>query len=190
VLGVFRLSQEKRPLDFVCVAKRIAEESPSVHFLLAGLGPLKESVQKAIEDSGLVSRVRLLGRRDDVSALMEISTLLLHTADFEGMPNVIMEAMQSGLPVVATDAGGTRDLVSDKRTGFVRDIGDVAGLAASCLRLCTDPELARAMREAAMVDIARKFTPDRMAKQYLSATGLYNSGLGAAEAPAVLSLSS
>jgi glycosyltransferase involved in cell wall biosynthesis len=190
VLGVFRLSKEKRPLDFVRVAERIAGENASVHFLLAGVGPFGGDVRKAIEDSSLASCVHLLGRRSDVNALMAISTLLLHTADLEGMPNVIMEAMHSGLPVVATNAGGTRDLVIDQRTGFMHETGDVEGLAASCLRLFADPELARAMKEAASIEIARRFTPDRMAKQYLSATGLYEQDVKLAEASPALLLSS
>ncbi len=173
VLGVFRLAKEKRPIDFVRVAQRIIAENGSVHFLLAGVGPFEEEIRKTISGSILENRFRILGRRSDVNVLMGISTLLLHTAGLEGMPNVIMEAMQSGLPVVATDAGGTRDLVSNERTGFMHEIGDVEGLAASCLRLLGDPKLAREMKEAASTDVSHKFAPERMATQYLSVTGLY-----------------
>jgi asparagine synthase (glutamine-hydrolysing) len=174
VLGVFRFSAEKGPVDFAKAAVRIAEESDAVHILVAGVGSLEAEVRHHFNASAARDRFRLLGRREDISALMSISSLLLHAGRKEGMPNVIIEAMISGLPVVATDAGATGELVVNGETGFIHEIGDLDGLAKSCLRILSQPDLASRMKEAIAFQIKDQFSPEKMAQRYLGATGLYN----------------
>ena len=173
VLGVFRFYEEKGPLDFIKAAIRIAKESRAVHVLIVGIGQLEAEMRQCVNASAASSRIHFLGRRDDVSTLMSIASLLLHAGKKEGMPNVIMEAMLSGLPVVATDAGATRDLIADGETGFVHEIGDVQRLANSCLRILGDPDLAARMKNAAALRAKDQFSPQKMAERYLEVTGLY-----------------
>ncbi len=120
MLGVFRLSDEKRPLDFAKVAIRIAEENKSVHIVLAGVGPLEAEIRGLVDGTVAANRFQLVGLRDDIGVLMAISTVLLHTAAKEGMPNVIMEAMLSGLPVVATDAQHATSSLTGRPASYIR----------------------------------------------------------------------
>ncbi len=173
ILGVFRFSDEKCPLDFTRVAMRLAEENSSLHILVAGVGPLEADVRQLISQSPCSDRFRLLGRREDVNALMSTSSLLLHAGKKEGMPNAIMEAMLSGLPVVATDAGASRDLVVEGETGFIRKIGDLEGLAESCSRLLAERDLGLRMKSAIAKRMKDQFSPEEMARRYLEATGIY-----------------
>lgn len=173
ILGVFRLSHEKRPVDFMTVALRIAEEHKSAHVVIAGVGPLEKDIRHLLSDSAISKRVHILGRREDIATLMAASSILLHTAAKEGMPNAIMEAMLIGLPVVATDAGATKELVAHGETGFIHEIGDCNGLTKSCRQLLADPDLARRMGRAARARVNDQFAPDVMASRYLDATGVY-----------------
>jgi len=70
----------------------------------------------------MTGQIRLLGRRSDVNVLMKRASVLLLTSQKEGMPNVVMEAQLMGIPVVATDAGGTRDTVIEGRTAILAPV--------------------------------------------------------------------
>jgi asparagine synthase (glutamine-hydrolysing) len=169
VLGVFRFSAEKDPLTFIEVCKRIVADCPDVRILIAGMGPLWRELEQKIQDYGLANHVRLLGRRDDVYALMTLATTLLLTSTKEGMPNVVVEAQALGTAVVATDAGAVPDIIEHGKTGFIRPIGDVEGLAVDCLKLLADKSLAKAMGEAGRLATITKFPKSQLAAGYLAA---------------------
>lgn len=158
VLGVFRLSEEKNPLTFVKVCEKIANDNPNALFLHAGTGRMAGTVKEYVESHGLSERFRFLGVRKDINVLMQMSTILLHTADFEGTPNVVLESGFTGIPVVATDAGATRDIVLEGKTGYVRPKGDVEGLAEASIRLLRDGDLRDAMGAAAKSHVRENFS--------------------------------
>ncbi len=172
VLGVFRLSEEKEPFAFVDTCARIAARTPDAVFLVAGVGPLEAQIAERAAAAGLSGRFRLLGRRSDVNALMGAASLLLLTSKFEGMPNAVMEAQFVGLPVVATDAGATRETSAAGLSSFIRPIGDVAGLAEDCLRILSDPALAARMGEAGKEHV-RAFTRQAMAQRFIDVANKY-----------------
>ena len=115
VLGVFRLDMEKSPDDFIRVCARIAECDAEARFLIAGVGPLENQLRRQADEVGLAERILFLGPRADINVLMRAASLLLHTAKKEGMPNVILEAMLSGTPIVATGVGAIPDLLRRRR---------------------------------------------------------------------------
>jgi asparagine synthase (glutamine-hydrolysing) len=157
ILGIFRLSEEKQPLLFVEVCSRVARIVKDVRVLVVGVGPLRKDMEDAINKLGLEGVISLLGSRHDVPALMKIASLLLLTSSHEGMPNVVMEAQLSGLPVVATNVGGVPDLIRDGETGFLASPGDVDALVNACVRLLRNKEL--------MVDVSRRAS-DRMLRDF------------------------
>ncbi|HVG03587.1 MAG TPA: asparagine synthase (glutamine-hydrolyzing), partial [Burkholderiaceae bacterium] len=106
ILGVFRLSEEKRPILFVETFAAVLAQVPDARALIAGVGPFEASLRQRIDELKLGESLTLLGRRDDIPQLMEISSLLLLTSCFEGMPNVVLEAQAAGLAVVAPNVGG------------------------------------------------------------------------------------
>jgi glycosyltransferase involved in cell wall biosynthesis len=167
VLGVFRLSEEKRPLQFVEVCAQIANRIADVRVLVAGVGPMHQAMQDRIEKVGLEKQMTLLGRREDVSTLMSFASLLLLTSAFEGMPNVVMEAQLLGLPVVATRVGGTPDCVKDGYTGLLRPVDDVDGIADACIAVLSSRQVQSAMGKAARERMTTIFSPNTMVSSYL-----------------------
>ncbi len=90
----------------------------SHRLVIAGDGPLQETLQGRI-DRGLADRVRLLGQRDDVPRLLAAADAFVLSSDWEGLPNVVMEAQGAGLPVVSTEVGGVSELVENGVSGFL-----------------------------------------------------------------------
>ena len=170
ILGVFRLSEEKRPELFVDVCAGVIERRPDVRALIVGIGPMADAIGSLIHARGLDGRVRLLGRRTDVDALMKISTLLLLTSEFEGMPNVLLEAQSEGLPVVASNVGGVGDCVADGRSGFLVPAGSRDEFVARCLQLIGDKDAAATMGQSGK-DHMRTFSKESLAQRFVALAG-------------------
>ncbi|MCL1889247.1 MAG: glycosyltransferase [Desulfovibrionaceae bacterium] len=150
VMAVCRISQEKRPLDLMHAFQRIVELVPEAHCLHAGHGPLEEDMtlwREKLPDFQK-KHIHLLGLRRDIFRLLAVSDVFLLCSEQEGMPNAVMEAMRSGLPVVATRAGGTGELVQEEKTGFLLEVGDIAGLAEKTVFLLHNPILRKEMGRA------------------------------------------
>ena len=167
--GVFRLSDEKQPFVWLEVARRIAAERADVVFFHAGEGPLDEPFRAQAADLIAAGRVHLLGRRGDVPALLSASDALLHTARFEGTPNVLLEAAHLGCPIVGTRAGGAIDVVADGETGFLCDPADTEGLIDRLRRVLGDSELRRRLSAGGPNLIAERFSLEQMIEGTLSA---------------------
>jgi glycosyltransferase involved in cell wall biosynthesis len=168
IVGVFRLSEEKNPLGFIDICDRVRRAIPGLRVFVAGIGPMQREVEDRISALGLESVVSLLGRRNDVPELLSVATLLLLASNFEGMPNVVMEAQLMGVPVVATRTGGTPDIVIDGRTGYLADAGDIDGLARFCIALLRDGMNATAMGHAGRERMRSFFSRDLMIERYLA----------------------
>lgn len=153
-----RLTNIKRPLDLV----RAAAAVDGSVLLLAGDGELRAEIERLVAQLGVADRVHLLGYVDDIGSWYAAFDVLLLTSENEGAPVVAIEAQAAGVPVVATDAGGTRAVVDDGETGFVVPVGDVDGLADR-LRTLRD-DLARRTRFGATgaERMRTKFSVDRM----------------------------
>ena len=167
VVGVFRLSAEKAPFDFLEIARRVATAVPGARFVVAGVGSMLGKLEDKIDELGLRDVVKLLGRRDDVPALLGAADMMLLTSRLEGMPNVVLEAQFSGLPVVATDAGASGQIVADGETGYVCPIGDVEALADRCIALLKDPDLRSRMSAAAKARIGHEHSKEMLAQRYV-----------------------
>lgn len=168
ILGVFRLSEEKRPFDFLEASRRILQRKPEARVFIVGEGPMLNAMENWVLESGLLGSIRLLGRRQDVMQLMSIASVVLHSAGFEGMPNVIMEAQVIGRPVVATRAGATAEVVIHGKTGYITDIGDVENLAEHALRLIDDKALSESLGQAARAHICTRFSIERLVEDHLA----------------------
>ncbi|MGE3624346.1 MAG: glycosyltransferase, partial [Bdellovibrionales bacterium] len=109
VLGVFRLAPEKRPDRFLAVFRDLAKALPRLKAIICGIGSMKQEMEFLVKKYGLQDRVIFTGVTGEIREMMNVADLLLHTAAFEGMPNVLLEAQSQGLPVVCTQAGGVKD---------------------------------------------------------------------------------
>lgn len=148
IIMISRLVTQKNPRLFVEGARRLRALLPAARFQLVGDGPLRPAVQRWIADAGLAGCVELLGERSDVPELLRAADLFWLTSDWEGLPNVVLEAMASGLPVVATDVGGTAELVTSDVEGALFAAGDCEALVARSAAILTDAGRLAAMRRA------------------------------------------
>lgn len=113
----------------------VLREFPASALLIAGDGPLESAIRSLVADQGLAAAVQILGRRDDVPALMSAADAYVMSSDWEGLPSALLEAASASLPTVATDVAGNGDIVIDGQTGFLVPAGDTAGLAGGMRRI-------------------------------------------------------
>lgn len=166
VIGaVGKLNAIKAPDIFVGAARIAYEKRSDLRFIFLGEGPLQDEMQTRIRELGLESVILLPGHRHDVPRWLAAFHLFAMTSRKEGMPNAIMEAMALGLPVVATDAGGCRELVREGETGYILPIDDVQAVAQRWLTLAGDAELRARMSARAQAIIA-EYSLERMAQRY------------------------
>lgn len=153
-----RLSEIKRPLDLV----RTAAKVDGSILVLAGDGELNEAVRQLAAELGIEHRVRLLGYVENIGEWYSAFDAFLLTSANEGAPVVAIEALAAGVPVVATDAGGTRTVVDDNETGFLAAVGDVDALAAHLGRLRDDPALRASLGATGATRMRERFSTERM----------------------------
>ena len=129
---------------------------------IAGDGPERERLVAKAAAVGVADRVRWLGHRDDVPALLAAADLFVLPSLNEGLPLAAMEAMLAGVPIVATDAGGTGEIVRDGTTGVLVPPGDPLALSASIRALLGDRSRAARLAIAARELIEREHSAAAM----------------------------
>lgn len=162
ILYVGRLSAQKRVDVLLKAFARLrqgaaAEPEPGkvdlsqVELLLAGAGPLRGELEALANSLGVAEQVRFLGgvERSQVVDLLRDASVLALPSSAEGMSNAVLEALATGVPVVATDLPGTAEQLTHEREGLLVPVGDVAALASALERVLGDPELQRALGSAA-----------------------------------------
>lgn len=121
------LTKRKRQLWLIKTLKKMLRENKTFHLLLPGKDSLNGKCQKLVKKYKLENQIHFLGFRNDIPKLLNISDLALSSSKQEGLPVNIMEAIYCGLPIVATDCRGNRDLVKDGKNGYVLDANDSIG---------------------------------------------------------------
>jgi glycosyltransferase involved in cell wall biosynthesis len=140
-------------------------EAVGVRLLIVGAGPLRDELAAQAATAGLADRVTFAGERGDVPDILAAADVFVLSSVSEGMPISILEAMASGLPTVATDVGGVRELVADGETGFVVPARDARAFAQPLARLCGDEGLRRRLGEAAQSRATAQFGGAAMAER-------------------------
>ncbi len=175
VLGVFRFDTNKRPLDWIQAASRYLAKRDDTRFVMLGGGALKADCEALIEELGLTNRVFIAGIRSNVGFYMHRADLLMHLAEMEGLPNVLIEAQLAGTPVLATPAGGTDEVVTDGQTGYILSTAESLPISELDEKLesllSNEDELAR-LGSAAMVQSGDRFSIDTVLGR---TTDLFNS---------------
>lgn len=155
-LGVGRFVDKKAPYLTLLAFREVAAHCAEARLTLAGDGPLREACMHLVQALGLADRVDLPGIKPPewVSAAMQASRAFVQhsittiTGDSEGTPLAVLEAMASGVPVVATRHAGINDTVVHGESGLLCDELDVKAMAANMLLLAKDPDAARRMGQA------------------------------------------
>ena len=148
---------------------RVCSESPRATLLFAGDGPLREELAELARGMGIGSRVKFLGPRSDVRDLMNAADGLVLSSIYEAMPMVLLEAAACRLPCVATDVGGTSDVLIHGLTGFLTPPSNPEALASAMLRLSSMPVNARTqMGEQARRHVTSRFAMEEVTGQWES----------------------
>lgn len=150
VLGaVGRLERQKRFDVLLDAFARLAATRPQLRLLIAGEGSLREELTAQIARLGLGHRARLLGQWNDIAQFHHAIDVLVQSSEYEGTPNVVLEAMAFETPVVATDVGGTAELVLDGTHGLIVPPGNVDALITAITRVLDDRPAATTRAAAA-----------------------------------------
>jgi len=166
LIGVGRLYPQKRYDVLVRAMAEIVREVPQAQLTILGEGPCRRQLEPLVASLGLTGRVEMPGEVANVPRRMAESDLLLMSSDYEGMPNAVLEAMYVGLPVVATAAPGTRDIVRDGETGVLVPLGDHEALARAALSVIRDPQRGHALAVRARREVLQQYTVERMVSAY------------------------
>ena len=142
-----------------------------MRLVMAGEGPLRQQVEAVLEEAGVRGLAWLPGERSDVPDVMRGLNCFVLPSLAEGISNTILEAMSSGLPVIATDVGGNAELVAHGRTGEIVPASDVDAMAAALVRMASDPDRAATMGREGRAEVERRFSMQAMVAAY---QGLYD----------------
>jgi glycosyltransferase involved in cell wall biosynthesis len=182
VAVVGRLWPQKRVKDALWAADTLKVLRGDVHLLVIGDGPDRARLVQFARDTEVIDRVHFLGHRDDVPRILPHLDALWSPSAYEGQSNAILEAMAAGVPVIASDIPGTRELVVHETTGFLvpTTAQDLAAptvnrpvahdLTRLTVEILNDPPRAKRLGEAARARILAEFSLERMVERY---TDLY-----------------
>lgn len=164
------------------VAAKICAETNNVHFLLVGDGPERIKLQAKAEAMRLIDKVRFLGKRKDVEAILLSSDIGVLLSDVsimtEGLSNAVMEYMAAGLPVVATNAGGNPEIVEHGVTGYLVNDKDVNRISEVVLELATNQILRNEMGNKGKARIENEFSIDKFVDAHIDVIyGILNSSI-------------
>jgi sugar transferase (PEP-CTERM/EpsH1 system associated) len=134
--------------------------------LIVGSGPEESNLRKLTHDLGIVDRISFMGERKDIPELLRAMDLFVLPSMAEGISNTILEAMASGLPVVATNVGGNVELVVDGETGAIFGSGDYVHLSALLSEYATAPKIMAAQGRSARKRVEERFSLSRMMREY------------------------
>lgn len=160
VVGVGRLVPQKRPLVFLDIAKKLHAQHPQARFVWVGDGELAAEWQAAVARHGLSGVVSCVGWQSDVRPYLAAADLLLHTAEFEGLPFALIEAMSMGVPCATARSLAAELPFLDARTAIVYDEAD------RLERLVAQPQALREIGAAARALMHERFSDHAMAASY------------------------
>lgn len=172
-LTIGQIGLRKAQDVLAAAAPCIAQHVPNVHFVIVGQRnsskaesvAFERNLSEQFESAGLTDRLHLLGYRDDVNQLLIEADLLVHPAKQEPLGRVLLESAAAGLPILATNVGGTAEIVTDQISASLIPPANVERLAAAIIELANDPALRKRFATAARECIASKFNAKKTGAQ-------------------------
>jgi glycosyltransferase involved in cell wall biosynthesis len=170
ILAVGRLSREKGHSDlFEALGRlRASPDGTNVRLVLVGDGPEREPLQRIAVTHGIGDSIVFAGHVSDVRPFYAIADVLALPSHSEGSPNVLLEAMAGGLPIVATAVGGVPEIVDHERTALLVPARDPAAMARAIERMLQDRELAARIATSASEVVMERFTPEAYAESIVA----------------------
>jgi len=160
----------KRIPDIIMAFKMISQQI-KCKLLLVGNGPERPKAEKLAKNLGISNRVHFLGNVKNVQEILGKSDLFLLPSEDESFGLAALEAMSCEVPVVASNIGGLKELISHGIDGYLIEVGDVKALAQYSLKILQDPRLQGEFGKNARQKVLEKYTPDKIVPEY---EDLYN----------------
>jgi len=162
-----RLSGEKGVQHFARVLPAILNDQQDLRAFIGGDGPLKESIAASLQEGGVTARIDLPGwiSHDDLPDYLNQLRLLILPSYTEGLPNIMLEAMACGTPVLATPVGAILDVLIDGKTGFIMENNSPECIAENVKRALDSPDLERIAEEGRRF-VEENFTFERVVERW------------------------
>jgi len=161
-----RLDTQKDPWTLLETVRKLLPDHPNLQLLWAGDGPLRNAMQNWITQHGLGKTIHLLGWRADIPQLMRACQGFVLTSRWEGMPNVLLEAMAAGLPVISTRVEGADELIMDGVTGWLVPISDTSALAHTWSECLRSPERLQDVASRGQDHVRDHYSWEKMSQSY------------------------
>jgi len=166
LLSIGRLTYQKGHEFLVQAMSKVSSHFPNAKAGICGDGPLRPQLQAQIVEAGLSAQVRLLGAWEDISPLLASAEIFILPSRWEGLSRALMEAMAAGLPVIATQVDGIKDLITDGVNGLLIPSEDAEALGNSILQLIDDTEMRKRIGAAGQAHVLQNHSVDDMCKKY------------------------
>ena len=166
IIAVGRLIDLKGHNQLIDAAPNVLQHFPNARFTFLGTGPLKSALEQRAKKLNIADHCIFPGTTNNVPSYLEKSDLYVTTSHHEGMPLATLEAMAWGVPVVASDVSGNRDIVVDEVTGLLYPLGDTEKLSKAILRSLNNPSLADSFVANGEKFIDDEFSFNKMVLQY------------------------
>lgn len=162
-LAVFRF--QKRLMEWLQAFKKLRDNNRGVHGILVGAGPLEEEIKNEVRRLGLEDHVRLPGLQTEVKPYLEAMDIFMMSSSFEGLPIALLEAMSMECAVVATDAGGIKEVIRNRKDGLTCGVDSWQELPDLVQELIDNPELLRKFKTAARDRVCQSFSLQKMVEE-------------------------
>lgn len=169
-IGLFvgRLVDVKNIPCLIRALRIVTTRGHPMHFLIAGDGPERASLQAMIDQNALQESVSMLGERADIQALMRTSRFLVLPSHSEGLSNTVLEAMINGCPVIASNVPGNAEAITHNRTGILFEPNNELDLAENMIQMLTDAQRAEALGQAAQLEANKRFELTTMVEGFMA----------------------
>lgn len=168
VTMIGRLEPVKNHKLFVQVGSMVLRCQSNVTFLIVGEGSLRGALEGQAKSLGISDHVLFLGNRSDIPDVLAATDISVLTSDSEGFPNVLIESMSVGVPVVSTDYSSVRELIVDGKHGFIAPRNDAAAIAAKVAELLDDSDLRARMGKEGIKMVRERLSAAAMARNLVA----------------------
>jgi len=153
IISVGRLVAQKRHDLLLEALKVCAERVPSISCWIIGDGPERGRLEQLTQELNLTENILFLGERTDARSLLQHADIFVNTSDWEGFPITLLEAMAAGLPIVATNVGGNREIIQTGETGILVEPGNAQAIAIGICQMIANPKTAKKMGQRGQEEV-------------------------------------
>ncbi|MBN2030688.1 glycosyltransferase [bacterium] len=169
IIGMIgRLHPQKGHIYLIEAAQKVVQKKKEAFFVIVGDGKLRDFLENEVKNKNLSEHFLFTGFRNDIPQLLKCFNIFILPSLYEGLPNVILEAMATGIPVIATNVDGSREAVINQKTGILLPAKNSSELARSIQRLIENPDIAKKMGENGRKRVEEHFSLEKQVRTFES----------------------